>query len=47
MKTKYFIKAKEFSGFPTLDNFKLIEENVDENLQDGGKHDLTFFLFSL
>ena len=37
MKTKYFVKAKEFVGLPTSDDFKLIEEEIDENLQEGGK----------
>ena len=36
MKTKHFIKEKEFVGLPTAANFKLVEEDIDENLQPGG-----------
>ena len=37
MKTKYFVKAKEFVGLPTSDDFKVIVGEIDENLQEGGK----------
>ena len=34
-KAKVWIKVKEFSGTPTMDNLKLVEEELPE-LKDGG-----------
>ena len=36
VKAKMWIKAKEFSGTPTKENFKLVEEDLPE-LKDGGR----------
>ena len=35
VKAKVWIKVKEFSGTPTMDNLKLVEEELPE-LKDGG-----------
>ena len=35
VKAKVWIKVKEFSGAPTMDNLKLLEEELPE-LKDGG-----------
>ena len=35
VKAKVWIKVKEFSGIPTADHLKLVEEEIPE-LQDGG-----------
>ena len=37
MKTKYFLKVNEFVGWPKLADFKLIEEDIDENLGEEGE----------
>jgi len=36
VKAKVFVKAQEFVGFPTVDNFKLETQEVDDNLCEGG-----------
>ena len=37
-KAKVWVKVKEFSGTPTMDNLKLVEEELPElpELKDGG-----------
>ena len=35
VKAKVWMKVKEFSGTPTMDNLKLLEEELPE-LKDGG-----------
>ncbi|CAK8689401.1 unnamed protein product [Clavelina lepadiformis] len=35
MKTKYLTKAKELEGLPKVSDFKIVEEDIDENLTDG------------
>ena len=37
MKTKYFTKTREYDGPPKLSDFKIVEENIDENIGNGGK----------
>ena len=37
MKTKYFTKCQEFDVVPKVDDFKCVEEEIDEKLEDGGK----------
>ena len=37
MKTKYLTKTKAFEGLPKLSDFKIVEEDIEENLADGGK----------
>lgn len=37
MKGKKWILAKEFSGTPSEDNFKLVEYDLPDELQPGGK----------
>ena len=37
MKTKYFTKCREFDGVPKVDDFKYVEKEIDEKLEDGGK----------
>ena len=39
MKTKYFTKTQEYEGAPKLSDFKIIEEDIDENIGDGGEID--------
>ena len=41
VKAKVWVKVKEFSGTPTMDNLKLLEEELPE-LKDGGI--LSFFI---
>jgi len=36
VKAKVFVKAQEFVGFPSVDNFKLETQEVDDNLCEGG-----------
>ena len=42
VKAKTWVKLREFSGTPTKDDFKLVEENLPE-LKDGGR--VILFLF--
>ncbi|CAK8689398.1 unnamed protein product [Clavelina lepadiformis] len=35
MKTKYITKTKELEGLPKASDFKIVEEDIDENLTDG------------
>ena len=42
VKAKTWVKLREFSGTPTKDDFKLVEENLPE-LKDGGR--VVLFLF--
>ncbi|XP_076811453.1 prostaglandin reductase 1-like [Clavelina lepadiformis] len=35
MKSKVYVKAAEFVGFPKLSDFEIIEQEVSEDLQDG------------
>jgi len=37
VKSRYFVKVKDFEGLPKLSDFKLVESDIDENLEDGGK----------
>ena len=45
VKAKVWIKVKEFSGTPTIDNLKLLEEELPE-LKDGGISTLCTSKFS-
>ena len=38
MKSKVYVKAAEFVGFPKLSDFEIIEQEVSEDLQDGGEN---------
>ena len=37
MKTRFFTKTKEYEGAPKLSDFKIVEEDIDENIEDGGE----------
>ena len=37
MKTKFWTKVNEFTGMPSLKDFEIVEEDVDENIATGGK----------
>ena len=43
VKAKTWVKLREFSGTPTKDDFKLVEENLPE-LKDGGRVALLCFI---
>ena len=45
MKTKYYIKTRDLTGTPQLSDFKIIEENIDENLSDEGKQNCGLVYF--
>ena len=36
MKTRFFTKTQEYEGAPKLSDFKIVEEDIDENIEDGG-----------
>lgn len=37
MKTKYFTKVREFDGLPKVEDFKCVEEEIDETIGNDGK----------
>ena len=37
MKTKYYLKVNEYVGLPKLNDFKLIEEDLNDELNADGK----------
>ena len=37
MKSKYFLKLNDYVGLPKLTDFKIIEEDIDDKLSEGGK----------
>ena len=36
MKTRFFTKTQEYEGAPKLSDFKIVEKDIDENIEDGG-----------
>lgn len=40
MKTKYLTKSQEFDGLPKVEDFKCVEEDIDDSIGDGGNNSL-------